>query len=71
MDLRNRRVAVLGLARSGVGAAKLLNRLGAQVTVADRKEPQELAAVLSQLDRTKIAVTVGRSPSPAQLIAML
>ncbi|GMV50996.1 MAG: UDP-N-acetylmuramoyl-L-alanine--D-glutamate ligase [Nitrospira sp.] len=60
MDLRNRRVAVLGLARSGVGAAKLLNRLGAQVTVADRKEPQELAAVLSQLDRTKIAVTVGR-----------
>lgn len=59
MNVKDLQVAVVGLARSGVGAAKLLHQLGARVTVADRKESQELTAVLSQLDQTKIAVNVG------------
>lgn len=60
MDVKDLQIAVVGLARSGVAAARLLNQLGAKVTVADRKEPQELTAVLSQLDRTTIAVNVGK-----------
>ena len=59
MNLKDVRVTVVGLARSGVGAARLLDRMGARVTVADRKDPQELNAVLAQLDRTRIAVKVG------------
>ena len=59
MDVKGLQVTVVGLARSGVGAARLLNYLGARVTVADRKEPQELAAILSQLDQSGIAVKVG------------
>ena len=59
MDVKGLQVTVVGLARSGVGAARLLNHLGARVTVADRKEPQELAAILSQLDQSGIAVKVG------------
>ena len=59
MNVKDLQVTVVGLARSGVGAARLLNHLGARVTVADRKEPQELTAILSQLDRSSIVVKVG------------
>ncbi|ULA69447.1 MAG: UDP-N-acetylmuramoylalanine--D-glutamate ligase [Nitrospira sp.] len=59
MNVKDLQVTVVGLARSGVGAARLLNHLGARVTVADRKEPQELTAILSQVDRSNIAVKVG------------
>ena len=59
MNVKDQHVTVVGLARSGVAAARLLDQLGAKVTVADRKEPQELDAVLSQLDQGKIAVNVG------------
>ena len=59
MNVKDLQVTVVGLARSGVGAARLLNHLGARVTVADRKEPQELTAILSQLDQSSIAVRVG------------
>ena len=59
MEVKGLQVTVVGLARSGVGAARLLNHLGARVTVADRKEPQELATILSQLDQSGIAVKVG------------
>ena len=59
MNVKDLQVTVVGLARSGVGAARLLNHLGARVTVADRKELQELTAILSQLDQSSIAVRVG------------
>ena len=42
MDLKDRRVLVVGLARSGVAAAKLLIRLGAQVTANDSKTAEQL-----------------------------
>jgi len=59
MNVTEQRITVVGLARSGVAAARLLNRLGARVTVVDRKESQELRPVLSQLDGSSIAVQVG------------
>jgi UDP-N-acetylmuramoylalanine--D-glutamate ligase len=59
VNVKDLQVTVVGLARSGVAAARLLSLLGARVTVADRKEPQELTAVLSQLEHTNIAVSVG------------
>ena len=60
MDLSGRKVTVVGLARSGVAAARLLQQAGARVTVADRKERTELGAVLERLDQSKIGVTVGQ-----------
>lgn len=59
MNVNGLHTTVVGLARSGVGAARLLNHLGARVTVADRKEPEELRALLSQLEQSGIAVRVG------------
>ena len=59
LELAGARVTVMGLARSGVAACRLLQAAGARVTVADRKEPAELTSVLDGIDRDRIGVTVG------------
>jgi UDP-N-acetylmuramoylalanine--D-glutamate ligase len=59
LDLNGKKVTVLGLARSGVAAAHLLQAVGARVTVADRKEEVSLAEALANLDRTTVAVKAG------------
>jgi UDP-N-acetylmuramoylalanine--D-glutamate ligase len=59
VELAGARVTVMGLARSGVAACRLLQAAGARVTVADRKEPAELTSVLGGIDRDHIDVTVG------------
>ncbi len=59
MKLAGVNVTVMGLARSGVAACRLLQAAGAQVTVADRKEQAELASILGSIDRDHVRVTVG------------
>ena len=49
MELRDRRVTVVGLARSGVGAANLLAGMGAEVTVTDLRSEAELAGAVDRL----------------------
>ena len=71
MDLAGTKVTVVGLARSGVAAAKLLQQAGARVTVADRKERGELTSVLERLDESKINVTVGSGYESALEVADL
>lgn len=56
-DLRGRRVLVLGLARSGVAATRMLVDAGAEVTVYDRRSADDLADALAGLE--------GRAPSLA------
>ena len=57
--LASRRVTVLGMARSGESAARLLQAVGANVTIADAKGEAQLADVLARLDRTRLTVRVG------------
>ncbi len=59
MDLKGKQVTVLGVGRSGVSAARLLQTLGAQVTVADRQEEAALVPALDQLDRRAVRVVTG------------
>ena len=59
MELAGARVTVMGLARSGVAACRLLQAAGARVTVADRKESDQLTSVLGAIDRDHVGVTVG------------
>ena len=59
VELAGARVTVMGLARSGVAACRLLQAAGARVTVADRKEPAELRLVLEGIDCDHVGVTVG------------
>jgi len=53
LELRNKKVIVLGLAKSGIAAAKLLLQLGSQVKISDSKSASELQdqiALLKNLD---------------------
>ncbi len=59
MQLKGAKVTVVGLARSGVAAARLLQAVGAHVTVADRKERDELGPAFAQLEGTPVEVIVG------------
>jgi len=59
-QLTGARVTVVGLARSGVAAARLLREIGAVVTVADRKDRGELLGVLGSLDQTATPVVLGK-----------
>ncbi len=49
MDLRGKKVTVVGLARSGAGAANILAHMGADVTVTDRQPEARLAGAVKGL----------------------
>jgi UDP-N-acetylmuramoylalanine--D-glutamate ligase len=59
MELAGTKVTVVGLARSGVAATRLLKEAGARVTVADKKDRAELTHMLEQLDQPAVTVTLG------------
>ncbi|NMA83029.1 MAG: UDP-N-acetylmuramoyl-L-alanine--D-glutamate ligase [Epulopiscium sp.] len=50
MDLMNKNILVIGIAKSGIAAGKLCQRLGAAVTLYDSKDREELAAEASLLE---------------------
>ncbi|MBS4060400.1 MAG: UDP-N-acetylmuramoyl-L-alanine--D-glutamate ligase, partial [Bacteroidetes bacterium] len=50
MDYKGKKITIVGLARSGVGAANLLSHLGAAVSVTDLKTGQELEPFLKKLN---------------------
>src|SRR5439155_739497 len=49
VEVAGKRVGVIGLGRSGIGAVRLLGELGGRVAVADQKPLAELAATLEGL----------------------
>jgi UDP-N-acetylmuramoylalanine--D-glutamate ligase len=61
-DLRGRRVLVLGLARSGVAAARMLADAGAVVTVYDRRSADDLAEAVRSLGSRQIALALAAAP---------
>ena len=70
-QFEGKRVAVVGLARSGVAAVHLLQAAGAVVTVADRKERAELLGVLNTIEESAIDVVLGNSYETALAMAEL
>ncbi len=73
-EFRDKKVTVVGLARSGVAAARALDTLGAIVTVTDKKPLDQLAAQVKALGSSRIAVEAGGHPdrlfSEADLIVL-
>lgn len=61
MDYRNKNILVVGAARSGISAAKLLIRLGAHVTLADSKAGAGLPESLSSLSLEGIELCLGQN----------
>lgn len=57
--LRHSHVSIIGAARSGVAAAKLLQQQGATVFVSDQEQEAKLVPHISQLRSTGIAYEVG------------
>ncbi|CUS26494.1 UDP-N-acetylmuramoyl-L-alanyl-D-glutamate synthetase [Paucilactobacillus oligofermentans DSM 15707 = LMG 22743] len=58
---KNKKVLVIGLGKSGVGVAKLLNRLGAFVTLNDANTPSDFTQV-DELKADNIEVITGSHP---------
>jgi len=62
VDFNGKNVTVVGLARSGIAAARALHALGAQVTVTDKKPLDQLAPQVKALGSGRIAVEAGGHP---------
>jgi UDP-N-acetylmuramoylalanine--D-glutamate ligase len=70
-NFRGKRVTVVGLARSGIAAARVLHALGAIVTVTDKKPPEQLTEQLRALGSGRITVEAGGHPDRVFLDADL
>lgn len=57
----NKKIVVVGMARSGIGAADLLAQMGAQVTLNDRKQADECSSAAASLD-SRVRLEFGGHP---------
>jgi UDP-N-acetylmuramoylalanine--D-glutamate ligase len=60
MEVRGKRVLVVGLARSGKEAARVLASRGATVTVTDSRPPSAFASEIRELSKQKVGMDLGR-----------
>jgi UDP-N-acetylmuramoylalanine--D-glutamate ligase len=74
MDVKDLQVVVVGLARSGMSAAALLRRHGAEVTATDIKRAEDLGDAVSELAALGVRVEAGghsaETLARAQLIVL-
>src|SRR5271169_4667074 len=59
MELKGKKILVVGLGKSGLAAALFLRRRGAQVTVSDLRSAQALSKEIPSLMEAGIAVEAG------------
>lgn len=62
MDVKNKRVIVCGMARSGIAAAKLLAKRGAIVTISDMKAESAFGDTLDELRSLGCVFALGEGP---------
>lgn len=62
MEYNGKKALVCGMARSGIAAAKLLKRLGAEVTLQDMKKREDIAAEVLNLENEGIVLYTGANP---------
>jgi UDP-N-acetylmuramoylalanine--D-glutamate ligase len=62
MELEGKKVLVVGLARSGVAAARLLARRGAQVTANDTKPEPDISDEARELSNIGVRISLGGHP---------
>lgn len=59
VELKGKRVLILGLAISGVSTAKALEKLGANVIISDSKQKEELKDYIEQLENINVEYLLG------------
>ncbi len=62
INFRGKRVTVVGLARSGVAAARALCSLGAVVTVTDKKPKEQLSSQIEAIGSNRVIIEAGGHP---------
>ena len=62
MEYNGKKALVCGMARSGIAAAKLLKRLGAEVTLQDMKKRKDISADVLNLENEGIVLYTGANP---------
>lgn len=62
MDYKDKRVLIVGLARSGLAAAKVLKGLGARVIANDIKDKDQLGEAYNELDSIGVEWALGITP---------
>ncbi|MHB8171870.1 MAG: UDP-N-acetylmuramoyl-L-alanine--D-glutamate ligase [Thermincolia bacterium] len=62
MELRNKKVLIIGMARSGVAAARFCRDKGAVVTAYDGKLPEQIGKVADELGSLGITLSLGVDP---------
>jgi UDP-N-acetylmuramoylalanine--D-glutamate ligase len=67
-EIKGKHVTVVGLARSGIGAANLLSELGANVTITDIKTEEELKDFIPRLSPS-VRLALGGHPEDIFLSA--
>lgn len=70
MDLKNKKVLVVGAGRSGLAAVKKLQELGANVLLTDKKSPETLEGI-SELGLGRSQLILGRVPEWKEIQADL
>lgn len=58
-DLKDKRILVVGLAKTGVSLAQFLKKNGAQVTISDHKSKAELTSHLEKLEGLDVQLELG------------
>ena len=62
MEYNGKKALVCGMAKSGIAAAKLLKRLGAEVTLQDMKKRDAISADVLSLENEGIVLYTGANP---------
>jgi len=62
VEYNGKKALVCGMAKSGIAAAKLLKRLGAEVTLQDMKKREDIAAEVLNLENEGIVLYTGANP---------
>ncbi|MFZ4767634.1 MAG: Mur ligase family protein, partial [Roseimicrobium sp.] len=69
MELTGQRIAILGAGRSGLGAARLARKLGAEPVVFDDGDPTKLAKVTSDFAAAGFSCVIGLDGAKAACAA--
>ena len=71
MELKNKKILIVGLARTGVAVARFLAERGAAVTITDMKDEAQLAPFMEKLAGLAINYELGRHDEQSFLTADL
>lgn len=63
MEVRGKRVLVIGIARSGIAVAKFLKEKGAEVILSDIKSRKEIGDIIDDLEKSGFSLVLGQHPS--------